>query len=107
MVAITCYIKPHVLEGVKTAIADCGVSGISVSDVRGCGNSEQTDLRQGMRLAMMSKIRVVVPNELTDQVIQAILDNAQTGQPGDGKIFIEKISDVIRIRTFERGETAV
>ena len=78
-----------------------------MSDVRGAGNSETTDLRQGMRLAMMSKVRVVVPFELTEEVIQAILLNAKSGQPGDGKIFVEKITNVVRIRTNERGENAV
>ncbi len=107
MKCITCYVRPHLLEGIKTAIADCGVSGISVSDVRGCGSSVPTDIRHGMRLAMMSKIRVVVLDDLVDNVIKAILQNAGTGQPGDGKIFIERIIDVVRIRTNERGETAV
>jgi nitrogen regulatory protein P-II 1 len=112
VVRITCYIKPHNLEAVKSAIAALGVSGMSVSDVRGTGNSEETTAWFGgdeslMALPIRSRLTVVAPDVLQEEIVSAILESAQTGQPGDGKIFIERVQDVIRVRTQERGEVAV
>lgn len=109
---ITCYIRPHRLEAVKSAIAAQGVSGMTVSDVRGTGNSpESTEFFGGdpnlIALPIRSKVMVVVPEDLTNDVIEAILDAAQTGENGDGKIFVEPVVDAIRVRTQERGETAI
>ncbi len=112
MIRITCYIRPHRLEPVKSAIASLGVNGMTVSDVRGTGNSPETSQWFGgqeslVAMPIRSKIEVVAPDDLQEQIVDAILENAQTGEPGDGKIFISKIEDAVRIRTSERGDAAV
>lgn len=112
MVKVTCIVRPHKLEEVKTAIANVGVTGMSVSDVRGRGNSEEKAVWFGgqeilVALPIKSKIVVVVPDELAELVVQSVLQSAKTGEAGDGKIFLEPVSDAIRIRTLERGEVAV
>jgi nitrogen regulatory protein P-II 1 len=112
MIRITCYVRPHRLEVVKSAIAVLGVSGMTVSDVRGAGNSPETsDLFGGdpnlVALPIRAKIEVVVPEDLQEDVVNAILDTARTGEAGDGKIFIEPIADALRIRTGERGQSAI
>jgi nitrogen regulatory protein P-II 1 len=112
MIRFTCYIRPHKLEQVKTAIAALGVTGMSVSDVRGTGNSPEKSTwfagqEHVVALPVKSKIEVVAPDDLKDALIEAVLQNARTGEAGDGKIFIEKILDAVRVRTLERGEAAV
>lgn len=112
MMRVTTYIKPHKLEPVKTAIAALGVSGMSVSDVRGTGNSpEKTQWFAGdghvIALPVRAKVEVVVPEEQVQAVVDAILAHARTGEAGDGKIFIQPVADAVRIRTGERGEAAV
>lgn len=112
MLRITCIIRPHRLEQVKSAIAALGVSGMNVADVRGRGASpESTTLFGGepfvVPLPIKSKIEVVVPDASCEAVIEAILQNARTGEPGDGKVFVERVTDALRIRTGERGETAI
>lgn len=112
MVRITCMIRPHRLEGVKSAIASLGVSGLNVADVRGVGNSpEKASWFAGeehlVALPIKSRLEVVAADELQEPIIEAIIENARTGEPGDGKIFVEKVRDAIRIRTEERGESAI
>lgn len=112
MKRVTCIVRPHRLEQVKSAIAALGVSGLNVADVRGAGNSpERSNWFAGeehlVSLPMKSKVEVVCSDELVDQVIAAIIENSRTGEPGDGKIFVEQICDAIRIRTEERGESAI
>lgn len=112
MVRITCYIRPHRLEQVKTAIAALGVSGMTVSDVRGTGNSpERSSWFVGSEsvvpLPIRAKIEAVVPDDLRDAVVEAIMDNARTEEPGDGKIIVEPVEDAIRVRTEERGDLAI
>lgn len=112
MIRIVCYIRPHKLEAVKSAISAVGVSGLSVSDVRGTGNSEETPgwfggEQQLIALPIRSKLEVVVPDELKEDIVQAILDQVQSGEAGDGKIFVEPIIDAIRVRTEERGPEAI
>jgi nitrogen regulatory protein P-II 1 len=109
---ITCIVRPHLLEQIKTAIAALGVSGLNVADVRGTGNSTETTNWFGgdayvVALPIKSKVEVVVPDSLADSVVEAILANARTGEPGDGKVFIERIEDALRIRTAERGDAAL
>ncbi|MDR3691813.1 MAG: P-II family nitrogen regulator [Fimbriimonas sp.] len=109
---IVCFIRPHRLEQVKSAIAALGVTGMSVSDVRGRGNSpEKSDWFGGeeglVALPIRSRVEVVAVDDLTDEIVSAILENARTGEDGDGKIFVEKVADAIRIRTQERGEPAI
>jgi len=112
MIRITCFIRPHRLEPVKSAIAALGVSGMSVSDVRGTGNSpERVDMLGAdsalIALPIRSKLEVVATDDLQEPIVQAIVEAAHTGEAGDGKIFIERVADAIRIRTEERGEVAV
>jgi len=112
MTRVTCYIRPHRLESVKSAIAALGISGMSVSDVRGTGSSpEQSQWFGGtetlIALPVRAKVEVVVGDELAEPMVQAILANAHTGEPGDGKIFLERIGDAVRVRTNERGEMAI
>jgi nitrogen regulatory protein P-II 1 len=88
------------------------VSGLSVSDVRGTGNSpESSDFLGGdegvIAMPIRSRLEVVASDDLAEPIVQAILESAQTGEHGDGKIFIERILDAVRIRTEERGEAAV
>lgn len=112
MIKVTCYIRPHKLEQVKSAIASLGVSGMSVSDVRGTGNSpEKSTWFMGEEslstLPIKSRIEVVAPDELMEPIIETIVENARTGKSGDGKIFVEKVLDAVRIRTLERGDVAI
>lgn len=108
MKRIIALIRPHRLDEVKTAVANLGVTGLTVNDVRGAGASpERATLLGGaeilIALPVRAKITVVVADELVEPVIEAILDRARTGEPGDGKIFVEAIDDVLRVRTGERG----
>jgi nitrogen regulatory protein P-II 1 len=113
MIRVTFCIRPHRLEAVKSAVASLALTGMTVSDVRGMGNSpEKTDWFGGsdagiVPLPIRAKVEVVVPDEMADQVVAAVLTNAQTGEPGDGKIFLERVEDAVRVRTGERGEEAV
>ena len=112
MIKIVAYIRPHMLEATKSAIASIGVNGLTVADARGRGRDEDRSAWNsgGVQLAALpirSRLEVVIQDEYKDQVIQAILDNARTGEPGDGKIFVSKVVDAIRVRTGERGEAVV
>ena len=112
MIRVTCYIRPHKLEAVKSALSLLGISGMSVSETRGTGNSEETSAwfggqEQLVALPIRSRIQVVAASELQEEIIEAVLANAQTGQSGDGKIFIEPVIDAVRIRTEERGTEAI
>ena len=112
MLRLTIYIRPHRLEQVKSAIAALGVSGMTVSDVRGTGNSpEQTQWFAGeghvLPLPIRSKIDVVIPEEMKEQVVEAVMASAQTGEASDGKIFIEPVLNAVRVRTGEQGADAL
>jgi len=112
MTRITCLIPPHRLEGVKSAIASAGANGLTVTDVRGVGNSIESSTLFGgeegvIPLPLRSKIEVVVIDEDVERIVGAILRVAQTGEPGDGKIFLEPVIDAHRIRTGEHGDMAL
>jgi nitrogen regulatory protein PII len=112
IVRVIAYVRPHKLEEVKTAVSNVGVSGLTVTDCRGCGSSpERPAFLAGQEvlvaLPVRSKLEVVVPADLAEEVVQAIVQSARTGEPGDGKVFVEPIEDVLRIRTGERGQDAV
>ncbi len=112
MIRFTCYIKPHRLEAVKSALAILGISGMSVSDVRGTGNSAEVSRWMGgaeslVALPIRSKIVIVAPDELREAMIEAVVANARTGEHGDGKIFVERVLDAVRVRTEERGDAAI
>lgn len=103
-------IKPGKLEAVKKAMSQTGYTGLTVSQVEGHGNQKGLVKDDGAyRMEMLTKLRleVVVADKDVEPLIEAISAAAQTGQPGDGKIFIHDIKDVVRIRTGERGEKAL
>jgi nitrogen regulatory protein P-II 1 len=110
MIRIIAFIRPHQLEAVKSAIAAVGVGGLNVTDSKGRGNSvekEQRFMTEVDVLRMRSRVEVVCTDDLKNDVINAILETAHTGQPGDGKIFVEPILETVRIRTGERGDSAI
>jgi nitrogen regulatory protein P-II 1 len=111
MKKVDCILRPHKLEEVKTALSELGITGMTVSEVRGCGSSKPppASLSEEMliRLPVRLRLEMVVPNEMVEAVIETILRHARTGQPDDGKIFILPYQDAIRIRTEERGDSAL
>jgi nitrogen regulatory protein P-II 1 len=112
MKKIECIIKPFKLEDVKEAITDIGLTGMTVSEIKGFGRQKgHTELYRGSeyQVEFLPKVKVelVVPAEKVDQVVQGILESGRTGQIGDGKIFIFDALDVIRIRTGEKGRDAL
>ena len=111
-VRIFAIIRPHKLQEVKSALALLPISGLTVSDARGTGNHPEKPvsfLGQNMVVALPIRVTVEVaaPQSLQEEIIQAIQDAAHTGEPGDGKIFVEPILDAIRIRTKEHGHDAI
>ena len=112
MIRVTCFVRPHRLEVVKSAITAVGVTGMNVADVRGTGNSPETSQWFGsegpvVALPIQSRIEVVAREEQQEELIEAILRSARTGESGDGKIFVEPVADVLRVRTRERGDAAL
>ncbi|NCS65592.1 MAG: transcriptional regulator [Hydrogenophilales bacterium CG03_land_8_20_14_0_80_62_28] len=109
---ITAIIKPFKLDEVREALATLGVSGITVTDVKGFGRQKgHTELYRGAEYVVdflpKVKVEVAVMAVLLDQAIEAIQKAAQTGKIGDGKIFVWDLEQVVRIRTGEAGEAAV
>lgn len=112
MTKIEAIIRSQRLEAVQNALEDLEFHGMTVTEVRGMGRQRgATYTYRGsqytMNLTPRVKVEVVVPNQLTDEVVGAIVAAAQTGEVGDGKIFVTELSDVIRIRTGEKGESAL
>jgi nitrogen regulatory protein P-II 1 len=112
MVKIECIIRPERLDEVKTALTALGVIGMTVSDVRGFGRQKgyvqhYRGLEYHVNLLPKVRVDVVVSDDQEESVIDAILSAARTGEIGDGKLFITRIDDAVRIRTGERGETAL
>ena len=112
MKQITAVIKPFKLEEVRESLAEVGVSGLTVTEVKGFGRQKgHTELYRGAEYVVdflpKVKIELVCADDLADRAIEAIQQAARTGRIGDGKIFVTDIHDVIRIRTGERGEDAV
>ena len=112
MKKIEAIIKPFKLDEVKNALAELGVQGLTVSEVKGFGRQKgHTELYRGAEYTIdflpKVKIEIVVPAEKCDRVVDAIQAAAKTGRIGDGKIFILPCEEAIRIRTGERGESAI
>ncbi|MEJ8542645.1 P-II family nitrogen regulator [Methanothermobacter wolfeii] len=112
MKEIVAIIRPEKLEEVKNALEEAGCHGMTVTEVRGRGR--QLGVTESYRgrdyridLLPKTKIEIVVNDEEVDRVIETIVKNAQTGDIGDGKIFISSVEDVVRIRTGESGKKAV
>ena len=109
---VTAIIKPFKLDEVREALAALGVSGITVTEVKGFGRQKgHTELYRGAEYVVdflpKVKVEVAVKGDMLDQAIEAIQKAAQTGKIGDGKIFIWDIEQVIRIRTGEAGDAAI
>src|SRR3982075_170727 len=112
MKKIEAIIRPHLLEAVRNALQEVGVAGMTISEVQGYGRQKgHTETYRGaeyqIEFVPKIKIEVIIPEDIEDFVVNAILRSAHTGKFGDGKIFIMPIDDVIRIRTEERGEAAI
>jgi nitrogen regulatory protein P-II 1 len=109
---VTAIIKPFKLDEVREALADVGVNGLTVTEVKGFGRQKgHTELYRGAEYVVdfLPKIRVemVVADEAVDRVIDAIVRAARTGKIGDGKIFVTAVEQAIRIRTSESGDAAL
>ena len=112
MKKIEAIIKPFKLEDVKEAVLKLGVSGMTISEVKGFGRQKgHKEIYRGAEYVVdflpKIKVEVAVSSEIAPQVVNAIKENAQTGKIGDGKIFIIPLEQVIRIRTGEEDENAL
>ena len=112
MKMITAIIKPFKLDDVRDAIAEVGIQGMTVTEVRGFGRQKgHTELYRGAEYVVdflpKLKLEVAVPDDRVDAVVEAIADSAASGRIGDGKIFVHALDQAIRIRTGEEGDKAL
>jgi nitrogen regulatory protein P-II 2 len=112
MKLIVAIIKPFKLDDVRQAVADIGIQGITVTEVKGFGRQRgHTELYRGAEYVVdflpKAKIEIAVSDDIAEQVIEAITNTARTGSIGDGKIFVTDLEQAIRIRTGETGSDAV
>jgi nitrogen regulatory protein P-II 1 len=112
MKLVTAIIKPFKLDDVRDALAEVGVQGVTVTEVKGFGRQKgHTELYRGAEYVVdflpKVKVEVVVPDKLQESAIDAIVKSARTGKIGDGKIFVTTVEQVIRIRTGETDEAAI
>jgi nitrogen regulatory protein P-II 2 len=112
MKQITAVVKPFKLEEVREALAECGVTGLTVTEVKGFGRQKgHTELYRGAEYVVdflpKVKIEAAVSEDLVERVIEAIEGAARTGKIGDGKIFVYDLEQVVRIRTGETGKEAL
>jgi nitrogen regulatory protein P-II 1 len=112
MKKIEAIVKPFKLEEVKDALATVGIEGMTVSEVKGFGRQKgHTEIYRGNEYTVdflpKIKIEIVLPDNLVQSAVDAIVKAAKTGKIGDGKVFVSPMEDAIRIRTEERGERAV
>ena len=112
MQKIEAVIQPSKLDAVKDALVEMGILGITILEARGHGRQKgHTEFYLGREYAVdllpKVKVELVVPDEMVEKAIQAIITAARTGRIGDGKIFVSKIDEAIRIRNDERGEIAL
>ena len=112
MKMITAVIKPFKLEEVRVALAECGVTGLTVTEVKGFGRQNgHTELYRGAEYVVdflpKVKVDVVVKSEDVDRCVDAIVNVARTGKIGDGKIFVTAVERVVRIRTGDLDDAAV
>ena len=112
MKKIEAIIKPFKLEEVKDALAEVGIEGMTVSEVKGFGRQKgHTEIYRGSEYTVdflpKIKLEIVVGDELLDSAVAAIIKAAKTGKIGDGKVFVSTIEEAVRIRTEEKGTEAV
>ena len=112
MKLVTAIVKPFKLDEVREALAELGVNGLTVTEVKGFGRQKgHTELYRGAEYVVdflpKVKIEAAVPDDLLEQCLEAIQKSARTGKIGDGKIFVFDVEQAIRIRTGETGDAAV
>ena len=112
MQKIEAIIQPSKLDAVKEALVEAGISGITILEARGHGRQKgHTEFYRGREYAVdllpKIKLEIVVPDTLVEKTVAAIISSARTGRIGDGKIFLSRIDEAIRIRNDERGEIAL
>ena len=112
MKLITAIVKPYKLDEVREALSEVGVTGLTITDVKGFGRQKgHTELYRGSEYVVdflpKTKIELAVSDDTVDKVIQAVSDVANTGKIGDGKIFVSSLDQVVRIRTGELNEDAL
>ena len=112
MKKIEAIIKPFKLEEVKDALAEVGIEGMTVSEVKGFGRQKgHTEIYRGSEYTVdflpKIKIELVIADAQADRAVEAIVKSAKTGKIGDGKVFVSAVDEAVRIRTDEKGENAV
>jgi nitrogen regulatory protein P-II 1 len=112
MTKLEAIIQPSKFESVKEVLTELGVQGMTILEVRGHGRQKgHTEVYRGREYSVdllpKIKIELVIPDELVDSAVDAIIKTASTGKIGDGKIFLSKIDEAIRIRNQERGAAAI
>ena len=112
MKKIEAIIKPFKLDDLREALTELGITGMTVSEVKGFGRQRgHTEVYRGAEYAVdflpKVKIEVVLPDDQIERTVEAIIEAARSGKIGDGKIFVLPVEEVIRIRTGETGETAI
>ncbi len=112
MKKIEAIIKPFKLEDVKEALSEIGIEGMTISEVKGFGRQKgHTEIYRGSEYTVdflpKVKFEIVLADERIPKAVEAIVSSAKTGKIGDGKVFVLPIEDAIRIRTEERGESAI
>jgi nitrogen regulatory protein P-II 1 len=109
---VEAVIQPSKLDAVKDALIEIGISGMTITDVRGHGRQKgHTELYRGREYSVdllpKTKLELVVGDDLVDKVVQVIVAAAKTGKIGDGKIFVTRVDQAVRIRNDERGDIAL
>ena len=109
---VTAIIKPFKLDDVRDALSEVGITGITVTEVKGFGRQKgHTELYRGAEYIVdflpKIKIETAVTSDIVERVVEAIVQAASTGKIGDGKVFVHKLEDVVRIRTGETGSQAI
>jgi nitrogen regulatory protein PII len=112
MTKIEAVMRPHLLDAVKAALQEAGVVGMTVSEVKGFGRQKgHTESYRGTEYQVdflpKVKMEVAVADSIAESVIDVVVKTARTGKFGDGKVFVTVLTDVVRIRTGERGESAL
>ena len=112
MKKVEAIIKPFKLEEVKDALGEIGIEGMTITEVKGFGRQKgHTEIYRGSEYTVdflpKIKIELVLPDSRLDAAVAAIVKSARTGKIGDGKVFVSKIDDAVRIRTDEKGDEAV
>lgn len=112
MKLITAIIKPFKLEEVKEALSEIGVEGMTVTEVKGFGRQKgHTEIYRGSEYTVdflpKVKVEIAVPDDVVGKAVDTIVEAAKTGKIGDGKVFVTALEEAIRIRTDERGDTAI